>query len=70
MLPVQLSKKISKSLQLLLKTLVNGTNMNHRIVLLWIQCTLFELWSIEISSFSVTEILLIDIFLDIHNMEY
>ena len=70
MLPVQLSKKISKSLQRLSKTLVNGTNMNHRIVLLWIQCTLFELWSIEISSFSVTEILLIDIFLDIHNMEY
>ena len=70
MLPVQLSKKISKSLQRLTKTLVNGTNMNHRIVWLWIQCTLFELWSIEISSFSVTEILLIDIFLDIHNMEY
>ena len=70
MLPVQLSKKISKSLQRLSKTLVNGTNMNHSIVWLWIQCTLFELWSIEISSLSVTEILLIDIFLDIHNMEY
>ena len=70
MLPVQLSKKISKSLQRLSKTLVNGTNMNHRIVWLLILCTLFELWGIEISSFSVTEILLIDIFLDIHNMEY
>ena len=63
-------KKISKSLQRLSKTLVNGKNMNHRIVCLLIQCTVFELWGVEISSFSVSEILLVVIFLDIHNIEY
>ena len=44
--------------------------MNHRIVCLLIQCTVFELWGVEIPSFSVSEILLVVIFLDIYDLEY